>query len=399
MMLFEQNAELLLSIIESEPNVSLKHCQLRFLLESRTIGTGSQLIPLLRKMKQENRITYADFRAEYLDMLDSVARTTPQKRYTLIFVLNIAFKNKIKATIDNELFKIISYREVASKLINLDRLLAEKQDDLLTKVGLKTTKEAFKPPYSFFVMDVYARNVAFALDFFGKKLQYALGLLLFSRYRSKVSFALGAPKKISELALGYGVILEEGKFNNYAFFNEEIHAVSEDFNEADWDKFTEYLRACQRIRKKAPDIAQIIYQALKSYYEASVEKDPAHSFFKYWVCVEFCFLKSENISEKKLVQRIKTVISSDDKYFKYSIERLYDKRNSFVHKLDMDVSEFERNRIKALADISLSSIMGEATQFSSKKELGLFYDYMQDDLATLKAARKMAQKVIKTRKS
>jgi hypothetical protein len=123
-------------------------------------------------------------------------------------------------------------------------------------------------------------------------------------------------------------------------------------------------------------IATILFEALQLYYEASTDRDEALSCLKFWICAERCMLKTAHVPGRQVIESIKKLDVWTDQtgIFSQKLEKLLDKRHSYVHELDAQISQFERLFAKNVSEGLLTFLMVRANEFDSVGKLRRFYE-------------------------
>lgn len=397
--LYRRNLNIFYSIVLDDLEFIKKFKQKRYsFTPENTAFFGHELLDIFKKLKIENNASFDEFKKEFEKKIDEISNIS-SKKFTLIYPLNFKFAKKIDSEINGEKFEIISFEDFKLGFLDIEKVLGEakSKNDISTQLKLSQLKSVCNEKFSFFAMSIYARNYFFAEEYTTEKLLGVLGLLIFVRhYRNTPFTMIGRIKKLSNLSLTKVLIFEEGKFVISADYNEQITAF-EKIEELDIDNLLTSLDHYNKI--DSDSIKGVLRDALNSYYEASTEQDLVYSFFKYWVCIELCLLKTKNVTEKEILNRLKSIILSEDKYLKLRVEKLYDIRNKFVHELKMQVSQFDRNLSKSISESLIEFLLYNSNKFSNKNELNLFYKFIQEDNSSLETDKKIIDLILEFRKS
>jgi hypothetical protein len=389
---FNQNFAVFDRVLSEDPEiiskVRVKRCDLRDL----PLPNGdSGLFGFLSLLRQKNITSFELCTTELKNAINELSKTRT-KKYTFIFALNFKSNNEVGSAIDGQRFCLYSSLQSISDLIDVDGFLNyEHPPD--TAPGNRAfisnhIKKSIDANYSYFAADVYARSFLFADEFIHEKLLYFLGLLQLSK-RCPPSFP--PFKELSHLSIQYDIMLRESSHPSTYPFRYTTSDL-ESFTNDELKAFVGYLDACKKMH---PSIAAKVFDASKSFYEASTEPDVAHSFFKYWICIESC-LKSDSVFEKEIANRLKKVIRHSDPYSDWRIDSNLAKRNKFVHELKMDISVAQRDSACLLAQTSIIWLLAQGMKFSNAYELELFYKYVQEDKVSLETHAKMIQKALAT---
>ena len=207
--------------------------------------------------------------------------------------------------------------------------------------------------------DFYAGNIEFAESYCNERVQSILGLLVFCKYyptqiikyKGTQYGSYFTKARISDLTLNHALIFENKTFRTAYYFNEEDSPSKfESIEEPPViDDFYALLRLYNEI--KIESLTEKLRNALISYYQASTAADVASSYLKYWICVEFCLLKTKNDRESDITRLLGNLPIWRDKYVKDKTRFLSDKRNEYVHELQqrsLNMIAFLPSRLPAI---------------------------------------------------
>jgi hypothetical protein len=365
------------------------------LLFGRDVGeplVGNELKDVFVDLKKRNARSYEDFKRAFYAAIDDRNKMYP---YGIAYPLNIKLNSRIESQIkgqdgNKKTFKIVNFDEFRS-YFNVGKILnGEFGDPLKRAINAEN--------YFFVVEDVCAGNTAFAENYCKNILQTVLGLLVFSEYYQSMSLKdhyvirgsyvqVYPPTRISNISVSNALIFKSGKFLTARLFDETGFEPPSDFEE-----FKKLARgdiaifniALNRYNKTQDKIAEMLRNALVSYYKASIDKDLASSYLKYWVCIEFCLLKTKNDKESTMAHMVGKLPfwNAEDsapkfvKYDAYKARLLSDKRNEYVHELNTDVSQYDRNFAKAIAGGLVQHLLLNGDKFADEKELRQDYRRM-----------------------
>ncbi len=362
--------------------------RLKKLLFGRDVGkpVGSELKGVFADLKTRNESSYEDFKKAFFAAIDDLAKTG-QKRYSIVYPLNLKLSERIESQIDNKAFKIVNFDQF---IVQFNDSLQILHDEFENKL-----KEYLDRKFSFFVVeDVYAGNIEFAENYCHNKLQSVLGLLVFCkhhpaqiiRYRGTQYGSFFTKARISDLSLSRALIFENETFRTAYYFDENeppsnFEAVEESQVLAD---FNAMLKLYNGI--KVDSLAEKLRNALISYYQASTAEDIASSYLKYWICIEFCLLKTENDRESAMTSLLGNLPIWRDKYVRYKARFLSDKRNEYVHELRTEISQHDRLFAKSVAGNLLHYLLLNSTSFSNLDELSQHYKLLAQNPQALESA-------------
>jgi len=387
------------SVLQEKTDFFRKLKKKRYSLSSESDWTyGSEFIDIFKKLKTDDKTSFKDFEEELSKKLAEIAKIEP-KEFTLIYPLNLKFVKKIESEILGDKFEITPFKDFTSKFLDVERKIQEAKEnkDIETEFKFQTLLEICNSKFSYFVIKVYARNYDFAIEYATERLLRVLGLLILAKYGGDQPITIGGrATKLSKLSLSKVLIFDRGGVINYANFNGEIKLL-EEMNDENWDIFSQFLESFNNIVPQ--DIIRILENTLTSYYGASIDEDIAYSFFKYWICVELCLLKSEGITENEIIKRLKSMLISADPNLKFRIDNLYARRNNLVHNLNMNVSQSDRNLVKIISELLIDFLFDNSNKFQNKNELNLFYKFIQEDENSLETDKRVIDLIMEFRKN
>lgn len=387
------------SVLQEKTDFFRKLKKKRYLLSSESDWTyGSEFIDIFKKLKTDNKTSFKDFEEEFSKKLAEIAKIKP-KEFTLIYPLNLKFVEKIESEILGDKFEITSFKDFASKFLDVERIIQEAKEskDIETEYKFRTLLGIRNEEFSYFVIKVYARNDDFAIEYATERLLRVLGLLAFAKYKGDQPITIGGrATKLSKLSLSKVLIFDRDGFINFGNFNGEIKSL-EEMNDENLDIFSQFLKSFNNIVSQ--DIIRILENTLTSYYEALIDEDIAYSFLKYWICVELCLLKSERITENEIIKRLKSMLISADPNLKFRIDNLYARRNNLVHNLNMNVSQIDRNLVKIISELLIYFLFDNSNKFQNKNELNLFYKFIQEDENSLETDKRVIDLIMEFRKN
>jgi len=371
LMAYSKNLWLLYSM---DDFVASKLNRLRFSLSKGDIF-GAECLGVFAKLKTENRKSFSDFEEEFNAKVEQHIKNLPITKFTVAFALNFDIKEKLNFKIDVHRFRIIPYDDFKQEFIDFETEI-QKAADKLAKHSMKEWKE-LSEGFSFFVIDVFSRNHLFAQSCASKILQCLLGLLVFSKKIASGDRYTVPVRPQSKLILSTFFTFEGGKRLGPQSYLKE-RPSHEKIDEYDLLNLGVSLDLFNEIRYKA--MKDMIFDALITYYWASVDEDVEDSAFKYWICIEQLLLQSRHTAGAELVERIKSLpVWGENRYLEFEIENLYEKRNRYAHEYGAGFHQIERNLAKAIADELIRLLLSENQSFFKKRDLLKFYELIQKD--------------------
>ena len=350
---------------------------------------GGWFASIFEELKRRNRPFFSEFCQEVKKKIDEM-RKTESKEYTVIFPLNFESNAQYDFTIDGLTFDVMPFEDFES---NFSSLKTYPQFD-------GWLKSIYDPKFCYFAATVEGKDGWFAEKYARRRLQAAIGLLIFSdnvvRRDGGIEVAmrltvLGKPQRLSNLILGSSLTFEGGILIQFVPDEQQNEQIFEQFTKDTLDNFFKNVERINNIRSE--EIAQILFDALKPYYEACLWSDPTYSFFKYWHCIEFCMLK-DKLKEKEMTMRLKELVKlkmlfgSRDKDLPTKIDILYSKRNDFVHESKEEFTQYDRNDAKKMSELLIDFLLMRGNNFSGQVALKTFLNYTLKDNSALLRRKK-----------
>ena len=121
------------------------------------------------------------------------------------------------------------------------------------------------------------------------------------------------------------------------------------------------------------------------YYLANNEEDLSNSFIKFWSLNERVFKKiygkkNDNILMNNIEKLLK--FYSNNKFFKYKLNMIRQKRNKLVHENISEITQEDRNFVKHISDLLIYFLMEFDDKIKSFSDYGLILDnYGENNIA------------------
>ena len=121
------------------------------------------------------------------------------------------------------------------------------------------------------------------------------------------------------------------------------------------------------------------------YYLATNEEDLSNSFIKFWSLNERVFKKIYGKKKDSiLINNIEKLLKfySDNKFFKYKLNLIRQKRNKLVHENISEITQEDRNFVKHISDLLIYFLMEFDNKIKSFPDYGLILDnYREGNIA------------------
>jgi PhoPQ-activated pathogenicity-related protein len=190
-----------------------------------------------------------------------------------------------------------------------------------------------------------------------------------------------------------GEVISEQEFTAEKFPSNKL-IFSENFEASTFDFFHQLLNRYNKISHS--DLGGTLDKALKSYYEASVASRLDHSVFYYWLTIE-SLLKVRPMKYEEMKRILKKLIAGHD-YVELITDTLVRIRHGFAHEAIMEVESPTRNFAKSFCDSLVDWFLLEfGKQFTSKRELGKIYAFIQEDNESLRTDKKIIDTILSIR--
>jgi hypothetical protein len=341
------------------------------LLFGRDVGlpVGSELREVFAGLKTRNESSYENFKQAFNEAICDLAKTG-KKKFSIAYPLNLQLSERIESRIDNRSFKIVDFDEFIVRFQDARQILSDRFENNL--------KGFLDRRFCFFVIDnIYAGNAEYAESYCNNKLQSILGLLIFCKYYPAKTIAYKGTKygsyftkaKISDLSVSRALVFKNELLDTAYYFDENEPPVTfESIEEPQlFDNFRSLLRLYNEISVKS--ITEKLRNALISYYQASTASDVASSYLKYWICIEFCLLKTQDDKESAITSLLGKLPIWRDKYVEQKARFLSDKRNEYVHELRTEISQHDRLFAKSIAGSLLHYLLLNGRSFTNLDEV------------------------------
>ena len=317
-------------------------------------------------------------------------------RYTVVYPLNFKVEESIKSKVNENNsgeisgrpFEIIPYSKFAATLTgNQTSLKADESAPLQKK---------FNEQYSFCIIkNVCGRDDEFVLDYCNSKLISILGVFALA-FNGRVTFG-SEPEPVRKITATDALIFKNGSFMTQVTFADRPSSF-EKVDHSEVEAFTYFLDLFNQI--KAVNIIDRLSDALASFFQAAIEDDMASAYLKYWVCIENCRLGA---THEQMIKRLSRLPFWRRPYWSYQILLMREIRNGYVHQLETQISQFDRNLANFIVGNFIRYLLRIGCKFADQKELDLFLELVSTDdpdfLVRTKEMTELASKEIEDYKA
>jgi len=185
------------------------------------------------------------------------------------------------------------------------------------------------------------------------------------------------------------------KFEHELFFKnarpfDDIVNITEFKN----NKITFFLEQITKLKIKN-ELTELIFKNLKSYNAALIEPDKGISCHKFWTAIEKVIQIDDSV---KFINTILSILNNPPKYFKTKIETLKHKRNLYVHELNNQFTDPDKDLLQQLSEQVFIFLLNNLKEIHDKEDLKLLYTTASKTKEQLKKEIKLIKYVNKEKK-
>ena len=396
---FERKCILIGGLLDKREIYDLKS-KLNQLLYSHGLKENYYYNPLLKIFKEihieqvdtENLLkVFFEKLENYIDTI----RDIPLAEYTLIFPINLNFKGGIPLQFlqkNNDIdIQLIPYSIFNKNYLGLIR------EYLKTRYGERRggitdynqeifdlIKKCNHRDNHFFVAKVHARNIAFAVNKVVDNIEINAGLYnLIIYYQTRVIRFGGDPfeKSIGDTDMPIIYIFNNGGCKAILFSTYEIprKIISIDFNQ-----LNNIFRVISSIQQfKSVKLKTLLYDAFVKYYIALKTSKYSVSFLIFWNIIEQLLLKKGDTKLIEIIKRLKSTYPESEENKKDivdRIDRIYEKRNLFVHESTDKITRHDRDFAQGLVEHLIIFFIDLGIEFDDIGMLEFFYQNLRKPL-------------------
>jgi len=345
------------------------------------------------KMEGLNKLT--DLQNK-LDMkLEEISKEAP-KEYSIYYPIKIKNESNIgNISINNVEFKIEIYMEIRDILNN-----PELKKDTKRILEIKSEK-IISINDSYIIATLYARNPEFALSKSNRNVKFICGIISFlkSYGQNKIQF-IGECKPLIDLDPTISIIFEN---DEYLYIDGYFKQQNKKLEVSSEDKII-LIDIIKKYNNLDNNLQKTLMNGFSAYHSAISENDIGFSFFKFWTACEIFCLKHKGITEKKIKQRILSLLENPNKNTKNLLEQLYKLRNELAHECSyQDISQEERNLMKIFTERTIISILDIIDTFSkrtpTKNDIENIFELYNKNITDLNCIKDVADYIISKKNS
>lgn len=347
---------------------------------------------------------------KFYDKLDNYIRSIKKKKlikYTLIFPININFKNgflnKFLSFKRKPYFALKTFRDLNVKYFHKihDYVKVNFSKSYLTNAE-KEEKDlilrCIDGKYTHFIGDIYARNFSYAVKEMDRDIEINAGIYIYTLLGYTIITRWGGDpfeKSISELNMPLVFV-----FNNNVL--ESILYESYQIPKKEYEVSLESIKVIENIiddlsKIKNRKLKKLIFDAFGKYYIAIKQSNYSTCFIQFWNIIELLLLISPEVKGKEFRKRLKSIFQEDwelKKDYNEMIESIYQKRNLLVHESKDQITETDRNFVKRLVDLLLEVSINNCLEIRNKQMLEFYYQNLRKPLRFLKQEKQVLEKII-----
>lgn len=236
----------------------------------------------------------------------------------------------------------------------------------------------------------YARNVDFAVKKASNDLGSNIGLYLFAKLegRSVMHLEPGpfpSEHSIAIVRMPVVYVFENEKCKHILFTFYEKISRSQDILLRDLKNIIEILSIIKKVKNRKLKI--LIIETFGYYYDALKSTKYSLAFMNFWNIIERLYLKTNEITLKEVVTRLKSTFSEDITN-RNDIVRLIDvlfrKRNLYVHESKDTITSEDRDYLKSIIEHVIFTLLNLCIEFDDIGMLEFFYQNLGKPLRIIK---------------
>ena len=386
---FEKKSYLLGKLLDKNENYGLKS-KLNDLLFSHGIKDNSYrniLRDILKEIKKE-QIVDEDLLNAFLGKLDEYLdsiKNKPLIKYKLIFPLNIDFKYGIpiaflqkKKDYEIQLFPHIrDYLTTINEYINSNY----PRDGILdrNKKVRKLLRDCNQSHIHFFIVNIYARNIGFAISKARSDLGSNVGLYSFAQHYRRGMMHLSfepfpSEESITKIQMPLVYVLKSNVCCDIWFKYYEKFTSSKKVSLRELNFISNMISLVLNMENEKLQL--LLIEVFNYYYDALRASKYSIAFLNFWNIIERLLLKSSEITLKEVIKRLKTMYP-DQEPTKNDLENLidilYKKRNLFVHESKDTITSDDRDYMKSMVEHVILTLFNLQMEFDDIGMLEFFY--------------------------
>ncbi len=404
---FGKKSYLLGKLLDKNEIYGLKS-KLKDLLYSHGLKDNSYrniLRDILKEIKRE-QIVYEDLLNSFLGKLDEYLESIKSKpliEYQLIFPLNINFEYGIpiaflqkKKDYEIQLFPHIrDYLSTINEYINNNYPRGEILDR--NEKVRKLLRDCNQSRIHFFIVNIHARNVGFAISKALCDLGSNVGLYLFAKHRGSGMMHLSfepfpSEKSIAKIHIPLVYVLENNVCIDIRFKYYEKFTSPKKVSFKELNFITSMISLVQDMKNERLQL--LLIEVFNYYYDALRASKYSIAFLNFWNIIERLLLKRSETTLKEIIKRLKSMYTDQEPTkndLESLIDILYKKRNLFVHESKDTITSEDRDYMKSMVEHIILTLFNLRMEFDDFGMLEFFYQNLGKPLRIIKKEFKVLE--------
>ena len=353
---------------------------------------------IIKEIKGE-QIVDEDLLNSFLGKLDEYLESIKNKpliEYKLIFPLNMDFKYGIpivffqkKKDYDIQLLPHIrEYLTTINEYMN-NNYPREEILDRNEKIR-KLIRDCNQSRIHFFIVNIHARNVGFAISKALCDLGSNVGLYSFAKHYASVMMHLSfepfpSEKSITKINIPLVYVLENNECIDIRFKYYEKFTNPKKVSFKELNFITSAISLVQDMKNERLQL--LLIDVFNYYYDALRASKYSIAFLNFWNIIERLLLKRSETTLKEIIKRLKSLYP-DQEPTKNDLENLidilYKKRNLFVHESKDTITSEDRNYMKSMVEHVILTLFNLRMEFDDIGMLEFFYQNLGKPLRIIR---------------
>lgn len=267
-------------------------------------------------------------------------------------------------------------------------------------IGYTDVSESVKKNYLVMYTDYSSPNYEMAFEEVKSRFEVMRGLLnLALKYHKIVLLHIGrpTPNAVVRPPKFFLIYTEEKKLQIFYYTLEQYIEPTLTLEENRLDLFYKLIREYNQ--KKDNPIKRVFEDAVKLYVSSLDLYENKYALLHLWQVLEILTLKDvENISEKKVCQRVKSIFNYDI-LVSDIMDSLYEKRNSMVHgSIDVSIDDIDLQLLREIVEELILFVFGNINLIDSRYKLNYFYENIPLNTIQLDEKQEIINYIKKLRK-
>jgi len=315
---------------------------------------------------------------------------TEHKKFIIAFqfIIREKYFSRKQITVDGIKFKVASKYNFFKNFENPAKAM----------IGYTDVSDSLKKNYLILYTDYLAPNYEMAFEEVKSRFEVMRGLLnLALKYHKIMLFHIGrpTPNAVVRPPKFFLIYSDQKKLQTFYYTLEQYIEPELTLEKNRLDFFYKLIR--QYNQKKDSPIKRVFEDTVKLYVSSLDSYDGKYALLHLWQVLEILTLKDvENISEKKVCQRVKSIYNYDT-LVSDIIDSLYEKRNSMVHgSIDVSIDDTDLQLLREIVEELILFLFNHINSIDSRQKLNYFYEniplgtiQLEEKLETINYVKKL----------